>query len=136
VAAPGGVDVRERAGRLPAGPVRTVGRELVPHVGHRHDPRLERDLVAPQALRVTAAVVYSPLDPENIVISDGASADTFYLSDTRDVGAGKVMLIGNYENDDFLDILWYGPGTSHDELWYGHNPDLANISVRSRGEKR
>jgi hypothetical protein len=85
---------------------------------------------------IGAAVVYSPLDPENIVISDGASADTFYLSDTHDVGAGKVMLIGNYENDDFLDILWYGPGTAHDELWYGHNPDLANLGARSRGEKR
>ena len=34
-----------------------------------------------------AAIVYSPLDFENIVIDDGDTAGSYYLSDSRDVGA-------------------------------------------------
>ena len=72
-----------------------------------------------------AAIVYSPLDFENIVIDDDDTAGSYYLSESRDVGPGHVPLIGNFENDDFLDVFWYGKGTNTDEVWYGHNPDLA-----------
>ena len=35
------------------------------------------------------------------------------------------MLSGNFENDDFFDLMFYGPGSTADAFWYGHNPDLA-----------
>jgi hypothetical protein len=78
---------------------------------------------------IGAAIVYSPLDPENIVVDFDGTAETFLLSESRDVGANKVLLVGNFENDDFFDLLWYGPGPAHDEIWYGHNDELAGASI-------
>ncbi|MBV9952580.1 MAG: hypothetical protein JO291_11555 [Acidimicrobiia bacterium] len=83
----------------------------------------------PMTAGIGAAIVYSPVDRDDLVLSDGTNAAAFYLSDTHDMGPGKTLLVGNFENDDYFDLLWYGPGTASDALWYGHNADLAGTSV-------
>jgi hypothetical protein len=85
----------------------------------------------PATVGIGAAVIYSPVDRDNIVLDFGDTAETFYLSDTHDVGPGKVMLSGNFELDNYFDLLFYGPGTARDEVWYGHNADLAGVTTTS-----
>jgi hypothetical protein len=97
--------------------------------GFRSEPIYVPARGKPVTAGIGSAIVYSPIDRDDVVISDGTDAAAFYLSDTHDVGPGKVMLVGNFENDDFYDLVWYGPGTASDALWYGHNPDLAGMSA-------
>lgn len=74
------------------------------------------------------AVVYSPLDRENILVEEGSTVETFYLSETRNVGANKVFLSGDFNGDEWADLLWYGPGTGSDAYWYADPPDSARMS--------
>ncbi|MBX3314588.1 MAG: hypothetical protein KF906_09730 [Actinobacteria bacterium] len=78
------------------------------------------------------AVVYSPADRENALWTDGDSVITTYLSDTRDVGSNKVYGQGDFDGDGFMDILWYGPGTGSDAVWYWDaGGDAGDAAARS-----
>ncbi len=55
-----------------------------------------------------------------LLVDDGPGR-RFTLSETHDVGAGVRPVTGDLDDDGTVDILWYGPGSRPDELWYAES---------------
>ena len=65
---------------------------------------------------IGAAIIYNPVGDDDVVIDSGDSAAAYALSDTRDIGSGKVVLIGDFDGDNYTDLIIYGPGAAGDQI--------------------
>jgi hypothetical protein len=76
-----------------------------------------------------SVMIADPNGPD-VLYSPGAYGDWFHLeSANHDQGAGVRPLVGDFDGDGYVDVLWYGAGTVHDDLWYSDTS--AAKSVRS-----
>ncbi|MCU1354956.1 MAG: hypothetical protein JWM89_374 [Acidimicrobiales bacterium] len=92
------------------------------------------------AVSVRADVASLGLQGASIVVPDDldgyfygtSSTGAFYqlASANHDLGAGLVSLPGDYDNDGWTDVIWYGPGTKGDQLWYSV-PTPASASTKA-----
>jgi len=86
----------------------------------------------PQSMPFYGAAIYNPVGVDQIVADVGnETAAVDRLSPTRDVGSGKIMLTGDFDGDGFMDLLFYGPGSGADAIWFGH-PGSAAPAARKR----
>jgi hypothetical protein len=44
-----------------------------------------------------------------------------------------VVLIGDFDGDNYTDLIVYGPGAAGDQIWYGHNDENLLTRNRARG---
>jgi hypothetical protein len=58
---------------------------------------------------------------DGLVVEDGHGR-RFKLSESHDIGAGIRPVTGDFDDDGVVDIVWYGPGSRPDELWYAQPP--------------
>ncbi len=65
----------------------------------------------------------SPLDPV-------PSSDTYQLAGATHDQTTARPLVGDFDDDGYIDVVWYGPGTQKDELWYS---DTNGGALRSAG---
>ena len=77
----------------------------------------------PFSLGLQAAALVSPDDTDGVFVGS-ASAGNFYelAAANHDLAAGVVPLVGDFDDDDYVDVLWYGVGTKADQLWYSAAP--------------
>jgi hypothetical protein len=54
---------------------------------------------------------------DGLLVQDGRG-QRFKLSESHDIGSGIRPVTGDFDDDGVVDILWYGPGSRPDELWY------------------
>jgi hypothetical protein len=59
---------------------------------------------------------------DGFVVEDGRGT-RFKLSESHDIGSGIRPVTGDFDDDGVVDILWYGPGSRSDELWYAQPSD-------------
>lgn len=65
------------------------------------------------------AVVAVGAGPEAYLYAEPTRASWYGLAGAaHDIGAGRRPLIGDYDGDGYIDIVWYGPGGLSDALWY------------------
>ena len=55
---------------------------------------------------------------EDGFIEESGRGRRFKLSESHDIGSGIRPVTGDFDDDGVVDILWYGPGSRPDELWY------------------
>jgi hypothetical protein len=77
------------------------------------------------------ALIVVPNGPEILLSSDGTELEWYQLQPAnRDQAAGTIPVTGDFDGDGYLDIVWYGPGTKPDALWYTQPPS----SDRAKGD--
>ncbi|MGN6695677.1 MAG: hypothetical protein ACTHN0_15990 [Aquihabitans sp.] len=69
-----------------------------------------------------AVLIKSDNERDAYVYADATSADSYYLANpNHDFGTAWTAVEGDFNDDDLLDTVWYGPGTRKDEVWYGYS---------------
>lgn len=70
------------------------------------------------------AMIVVPDGPEILFSSNGTDAPEWYqfAPASHDVAAGIVPVMGDFDGNGYLDIVWYGSGSKPDQLWYSVTP--------------
>ncbi|QXC60366.1 hypothetical protein KSP35_18840 [Aquihabitans sp. G128] len=65
-------------------------------------------------------LVQSDAERDGYVYADETSADSYYLAnESHDFGVATQFATGDFDRDGNFDVLWYGPGSRPDQVWYG-----------------
>lgn len=74
-----------------------------------------------RAFGLGSAVITSPAGQDLQFYGDASAGGFYQLATASHDQTTATPILGNYDDDasNYLDVLWYGPGTQPDELWYG-----------------
>lgn len=68
----------------------------------------------------SGVLIKSDNERDAYVYADATSADSYYLANpNHDFNTATLAAEGDFNNDNLLDTIWFGPGSRKDELWYG-----------------
>jgi hypothetical protein len=100
----------------------------------RSDGRDFRALPVPK-VDVTATVVPGGIGTALVIVPDAvdglfsgtASGGAFFslAAPGHDIGAGIRPIVGDFDDDGYIDVVFYGPGSRPDQLWYSVPPASA-----------
>jgi hypothetical protein len=65
-----------------------------------------------------SVIVTVPNDVDGAFSGDQFAGDWFGLAGESHDKTTQKPLVGDYDGDGYLDIVWYGSGSTSDELWY------------------
>ena len=83
------------------------------------DPADVAATVVPAGLDGALIEVPGPLpDAQDFYFQEGPVRDFFELAGTTHDQTTARPLVGDFDDDGYIDVAWYGPGTQRDELWF------------------
>ncbi len=65
-----------------------------------------------------AAIITVPDVTEGFFVGTQTTGEWFELAGSNHDKTTQRPLVGDYDDDGLIDIVWYGPGSLSDELWY------------------
>lgn len=83
----------------------------------------------PVAAGIGGAIIVVPGDLDGFFFGEPTGGDFYQLAgSTHDKEPNQRPLVGDFDDDGLIDVVWYGAGTVRDALWYS---DAASLSSRS-----
>jgi hypothetical protein len=79
-----------------------------------------------------SAIVAVPNDLDGAFVGTATGGDWYKLAGATHDVTNQLPVIGDFDDDDYIDVIWYGAGTQKDQLWY--SAPAAETSLRDRGE--
>ena len=72
-------------------------------------------------------------DARDTFFKESASSDFSALAGEIHDQTTARPLVGDFDNDDYIDVVWYGPDTQRDELWFSvsSSPGVGGLSGKS-----
>jgi hypothetical protein len=77
------------------------------------------------SLPLGAAMLHGPFVRDALFVDDGTTTEWYELASAGRDKANEVPIVGDFDGDGWVDVLWYAAGDRAEELWYLDGGDAA-----------